>query len=72
MHLVFILSIGYYITPALVGGRTGTFISNIIALHISETLNWALALPSGYFAALVLLLYFLYDRIVGVNNMKLG
>ena len=45
--LVFILSIGYYITPALVGGRTGTFISNIIALHISETLNWGLAAGVG-------------------------
>ena len=71
--LVFILSIGYYITPALVGGRTGTFISNIIALHISETLNWGLAAALGVILlALVLLLYFLYDRIVGVNNMKLG
>ena len=39
--MVFILSIGYYITPALVGGRTGTFISNFIAIHVSETLNWA-------------------------------
>ncbi len=71
--LVFISSIGYYITPALVGGRTGTFISNIIALHISETLNWGLAAALGVILlALVLLLYFLYDRIVGVANMKLG
>ena len=71
--LAFILSIGYYITPALVGGRTGTFISNIIALHISETLNWGLAAALGVILlALVLVLYFLYDRIVGVNNMKLG
>ena len=71
--LVFILSIGYYITPALVGGRTGTFISNIIALHISETLNWGLAAALGVILlALVLLLYFLYDRIVGVANIKLG
>ena len=71
--LVFILSIGYYITPALVGGRTGTFISNIIALHISETLNWGLAAALGVILLfLVLLLYFLYDRIVGVANMKLG
>ena len=71
--LVFILSIGYYITPALVGGRTGTFISNIIALHISETLNWGLAAALGVILLfLVLLLYFLYDRIVGVANMKFG
>ena len=71
--LVFILSIGYYITPSLVGGQTGTFISNFIALHISETLNWGLAAALGaILLALVLLLYFLYDRIVGVSNIKLG
>ena len=71
--LVFILSIGYYITPSLVGGQTGTFISNFIALHISETLNWGLAAALGVILlALVLFLYFLYDRIVGVSNMKLG
>lgn len=71
--LVFILSIGYYITPALVGGRTGTFISNFIAVHISETLNWGLAAALGVMLlALVLALYLVYDRIVGINNMKLG
>ena len=71
--LVFILSIGYYITPALVGGQTGIFISNFIALHISETLNWGLAAALGVILlALVLFLYFLYDRIVGVANIKLG
>ena len=71
--LVFILSIGYYITPALVGGRTGTFISNFIASHVSETLNWGLAAALGVILlALVLVLYLLYDRIVGIDNMKLG
>ena len=71
--MVFILSIGYYITPALVGGRTGTFISNFIAVHVSETLNWGLAAALGaLLLALVLALYLLYDRIVGIDNMKLG
>lgn len=71
--LVFILAIGYYITPALVGGRTGTFVSNFIAVHISETLNWGLAAALGVILlALVLVLYLIYDKIVGVSNMKLG
>ena len=71
--MVFILSIGYYITPALVGGRTGTFISNFIAVHVSETLNWGLAAALGaLLLGLVLALYLLYDRIVGIDNMKLG
>ncbi len=71
--LVFILSIGYYITPEIVGGRTGTFISNRIAYHISQSLNWGLAAALGsILLALVLVLYWLYDRIVGIDNVKLG
>ncbi|MDG3039735.1 ABC transporter permease [Roseicyclus marinus] len=71
--LVFILSIGYYITPEIVGGRTGIFISNRIAFHISDSLNWGLAAALGsILLALVLVLYWLYDRIVGIDNVKLG
>ncbi|PWK60612.1 ABC transporter permease [Roseicyclus mahoneyensis] len=71
--LVFILSIGYYITPEIVGGRTGIFISNRIAFHISDSLNWGLAAALGsILLALVLVLYWLYDKIVGIDNVKLG
>ncbi|MDX3925952.1 MAG: ABC transporter permease [Shinella sp.] len=45
--LVFILSLGYYVTPALVGGRTGQLISNQIAFHIQSSLNWGLASALG-------------------------
>ena len=71
--LVFILSIGYYITPEIVGGTDGVFISNRIAYHISSSLNWGLAAALGsILLAVVLLLYWLYDRIVGIDNVKLG
>lgn len=71
--LVFILSIGYYITPEIVGGNTGTFISNRIAYHISSSLNWGLAAALGaILLAVVLLLYYAYDKIVGIDNVKLG
>ena len=71
--LVFIISIGYYITPALVGGTDGTFISNFIAYHISTSLNWGLAAALAvYLLAIVLALYILYDKVVGINNMKFG
>ncbi|MBB3064617.1 ABC transporter permease [Limibacillus halophilus] len=71
--LCFILAIGYYITPALVGGQSGTLISNFIADHISVTLNWGLAAALGVILlGLVMLLYVIYDRIVGIDNMKLG
>ncbi|KAA0913295.1 ABC transporter permease [Aquicoccus porphyridii] len=71
--LVFILSVGYYITPALVGGASGQLISNLIAFHMQNSLNWSLA---AALAALllggVLILYWLYDRLVGIDNLKLG
>lgn len=71
--LVFILSIGYYITPEIVGGTSGIFISNRIAYHISSSLNWGLAAALGtILLVVVLLLYWAYDRIVGIDNVKLG
>jgi len=71
--LVFILAIGYYITPELVGGTQGVFISNRIAYHISSSLNWGLAAALGtILLGAVLLLYYVYDKIVGIDNVKLG
>ncbi len=71
--LVFILAIGYYITPEIVGGNTGTFISNRIAFHISSSLNWGLGAALGtILLAVVMLLYWVYDKIVGIDNVKLG
>jgi len=71
--LVFILAIGYYITPEIVGGTKGVFISNRIAYHISSSLNWGLAAALGsILLILVLALYWAYDRLVGIDNVKLG
>ena len=71
--LTFILSIGFYITPALVGGRSGQMISNFIAYHMQTSLNWGLAAALGGILLLaVLLLYYVYDRLVGINNLKVG
>lgn len=71
--LVFILAIGYYITPELVGGTSGIFISNRIAYHISSSLNWGLAAALGTLLLIaVMVLFMVYDRIVGIDNVKLG
>jgi putative spermidine/putrescine transport system permease protein len=71
--LVFILSIGYYITPEIVGGTKGVFISNRIAYHISSSLNWGLAAALGTILLVVVMgLYWVYDKIVGIDNVKLG
>ncbi len=71
--LVFILAIGYYITPALVGGQDGQLISNFIAYHMQKSLNWSLAAALAIFLLVVVLaLYWIYARLVGIDNMKLG
>ena len=71
--LVFIISVGYYITPALVGGSSGQLISNQIAFHMLTSLNWGLAAALGAILLFgVIVLYWLYDRMIGVDNVKLG
>ncbi|NHF73355.1 ABC transporter permease [Paracoccus xiamenensis] len=71
--LVFILAVGYYITPALVGGASGQLISNMIAEHMTGTLNWSMAAAlAAILLAGVLILYWIYDRLVGIDNLKLG
>ncbi|MDX1605574.1 MAG: ABC transporter permease, partial [Candidatus Competibacterales bacterium] len=71
--LVFILAIGYYITPALVGGQSGQLISNMIAYHMQQSLNWGLAAALGSILLVaVLVLYWLYNRLLGADTLKLG
>ncbi|MBI1238777.1 MAG: ABC transporter permease subunit [Alphaproteobacteria bacterium] len=69
--LVFILALGYYITPALVGGQSGQLISNIIAFHMQSSLNWGLAAALGaILLGGVLGLYLVYARVFGVERMR--
>lgn len=71
--LVFIISIGYYITPALVGGQDGRMISNEIARHIQSSLNWGLAAALGTMLLVsVLILYWLFNKLVGTDSLKFG
>ncbi|MFV2031481.1 MAG: ABC transporter permease [Gammaproteobacteria bacterium] len=71
--LVFIVAIGYYITPELVGGKDGRLIGNMVAYHMQRSLNWGLAAAMGtILLATILLLYWIYDRIIGIDNMKMG
>ncbi|MER8438858.1 ABC transporter permease [Mesorhizobium sp. M1312] len=68
--LVFILAVGYYITPALVGGQSGQMISNLIAFHMQSSLNWGLAAALGVILlAVVLILYGVYNRYSGANRL---
>jgi putative spermidine/putrescine transport system permease protein len=71
--LVFILALGYYITPALLGGSTDQMISYFVETNMSRSLNWGLASAlAAILLGAVLVLYAAYDRLVGANNLKLG
>ena len=71
--LVFIVAIGYYITPELVGGKDGRLIGNMIAYPMQKSLNWGLGAAMGtVLLAAILVLYWVYDKIVGVDNLKMG
>jgi putative spermidine/putrescine transport system permease protein len=70
--LVFVLSLGYYITPELIGGSTEQMISYFIADNISRSLNWGLASALAVILlAAVLPLYMVYDLVISRNGFKI-
>lgn len=71
--MTFILSLGYYITPALVGGPQDQMVSNFISVYINRDLNWGLAAALGVvLLAVTLAIYGLFLRLVGADKIKLG
>jgi putative spermidine/putrescine transport system permease protein len=71
--LVFIISIGYYITPALVGGAADQMISYFVAFFTLQTVNWGMAAALGsILLAATLVLYLVYARVVGLDRLRLG
>jgi putative spermidine/putrescine transport system permease protein len=71
--LTFILSLGYYITPALVGGPGDQMVSGIIASAMNQENNWGKASAlSAILLGVTMLLFFVYNRLVGIDKVKLG
>ncbi len=70
--LVFILSIGYYVTPALLGGADDQMLSYYIAQYTNVNVNWGMASALGaLLLAATLVLYALYRRIIK-SEVSLG
>jgi putative spermidine/putrescine transport system permease protein len=71
--LVFILALGYYITPALVGGPGDQMVSYYIAYYSNQVTNWGMAAAlSAILLVAVLILYAVYNRIVGIDRLRIG
>jgi putative spermidine/putrescine transport system permease protein len=70
--LVFILSIGYYVTPALLGGADDQMLSYYIAQYTNVNVNWGMACAlGGVLLTATLVLYALYRRVVK-SELSLG
>ncbi len=71
--LVFILAIGYYITPALLGSPTDQMVSYFVAFYTNTSINWGMATALGgllLFATLAL--YVVYSWLVGASRLRLS
>src|SRR5215469_48082 len=71
--LVFITALGFFITPALLGGRRETMISQIIISVVQELLNWRFAGSlSVVLLAAAAIVFWLYDRLLGMSTLSGG
>jgi putative spermidine/putrescine transport system permease protein len=71
--LVFILSIGYYITPALLGSPSDQMISYFVAFYTNTTINWGMATAlGGLLLGATLVLYVVYSWLVGASRLRLA
>jgi putative spermidine/putrescine transport system permease protein len=72
MAMVFILAVGFYITPALVGGRNDQMISYFIAYFTTESLNWNAAAALGVLLlAATTLFYVAFSRVFGLGRLMM-
>jgi len=69
--LVFILAMGYYITPALLGSPKEQMASYFVAFYTNETVNWGMAAAlATVLLVATLLLYVVYARYFGPTRVK--
>jgi len=68
--LVFITAIGFFITPALLGGRLQTMIAQVIITQVQDLMNWAFAgAVSVLLLVTALVIFYLYDRALGMSTL---
>lgn len=71
--LVFITALGFFITPALLGGRQQTMMAQVIISIIQEVLNWRFASALSVLLLVAsALVFLLYDRMLGLSNLSGG
>jgi ABC-type spermidine/putrescine transport system permease subunit I len=70
MLMVFMLSIGYFVTPALLGGLRETFIAQLIEQQVSVLIDWGFAAALAVLMlAVTLVVYYLFNRMLGLDRI---
>ena len=68
--LVFVLALGFYITPALLGSPKNTMLSAFIATRVQQQLDWGLASAMAMvLVAVTLVVLFLASRVIRVRDV---
>jgi putative spermidine/putrescine transport system permease protein len=71
--LVYILAIGYYITPALLGSPNDQMVSYFVAFYTNTSINWGMATALGGLLLLAtVVLYLIYSWLVGASRLRLS
>ena len=68
--LVFMMGIGFFITPALLGGRTDVMISMAIEAQVNDMVNWGLASALAVvLLGITIFIFIIYDHVLGLDKM---
>lgn len=68
--MVFVTSLGFFITPALLGGRRETMITQLIIDQVQQTMNWGFAgAISMLLLVAALIVFVIYDKLVGLSTL---
>lgn len=71
--MVFVTAIGFFIVPALLGGRREIMITQLIIEQITQTMNWGFAgAISVLMLVVVLAVFAVYDKVLGLSTMTGG
>lgn len=69
--MVFVMALGYYVTPALLGGTTNMMLAELIAQQVQSLLNWGVGSAAAFILLAVTLVFFaIYVRVVGLGKRK--
>ena len=67
---MFILALGFFITPALMGGRTDIMIAQLMEDQIRTQLNFPFAAALGtVLLAVTLVIFVIYNRLLGLDKI---